>query len=889
MKKIIMSIVLSMMFIGCGGGGSSSDGTSSTTSSSGGSSSDGTVPVNSETSQTIAINKIKAYANDSTQPTPTIQDYLDAGVTGVTAENILDINAVVEGLIEEDVDTQEEIQALADDLGVVIPTNSAPIATFSTFSTNEDVVYNGTLTSSDADNNAVTYIKVSEPLNGMLTVNATGDFSYTPKADYYGTDSFVYKVNDGIEDSITKQVNITVNPINDKPMVADISVSGHSRSILDDSISASDVEQDVFTYTIKTAPAFGLFTLDETNGNFTFKPQSATGSTKAVIEVSDGNSAATLDINFYISQMQIGSAIQMCDSYKQGSNYFNVEDGLIQLHSSVTLNITNTLDSNISISSGKLYNGNTEVYSAGSPSSGLKANHIAKTSATYVMKTSTFNNYWIIKFKDVATNTNYIAKYTYDSLEGMTISSSNSIYSSGTIGCHDDTPYNGSYIIEEDLGFDIASIEDIMVSETKVIPISLNDAIINNGATVTVSLEPSEGMTAIYSDGKITFELVEGEAKADTYTVIVTADKGANSDKEVFYAEYALHHDVSTTTEFREALVDAAQNGVNDVIILADGIYKTTDDGLGEFRFADNEAYKLMIKGSSPDNVILSGANTDRVLYLYNTFGGTSFNIENISVENGYVDGYGAGIWSSSHLYIDYTTVRNNRAPGASRGGGLYLDSNNRAHLYLKNSLIENNSGYLGGGFYVHNISTNSEIRNSIIRNNIANQGGGFYSGHTQIYNSIISSNIAEDPGSGYTGGGAFYTFSSLSLVNSLVVNNSTGILTYDGDTNYVVNSILSNNGIYDYKTDGASSVNIINSYTDGVLDITHFDTDVMTSGDLSFVDEANGNFRLNADSVLIDAGTNEYHGVEILPTDMDGNSRPSGSTVDIGPYEYQQ
>jgi len=348
--------------------------------------------------------------------------------------------------------------------------------------------------------------------------------------------------------------------------------------------------------------------------------------------------------------------------------------------------------------------------------------------------------------------------------------------------------------------------------------------------------------------------------------------------------ENVIH--VSNTSEFREALTTAASDGQDDIILLADGIYKTTDDGLGTFRYSSSQANKLTIKGSSAENVILSGENTNRVLYLYNTIDGTSINIENISVENGYVDDDGAGIWSNRDLYIDYTTVRNNEVPGANRGGGLFLYNVKNAHLYLKNSLIENNRAYLGGGFYVSNLGANSEIRNSIIRNNTAKQGGGFYSGYTQVYNSIISSNIAEGTLS-YSGGGAFYGFFSLSLVNSLVINNSTGILTYSGDANYVVNSILSHNGFYDYKTDGASSANIINSYTDGNLSITHFDSNVITSGTLGFLDEVNGDYSLTADSVLIDMGSNDPDGVILPDTDYEGNARIAGGSIDIGPYEF--
>ena len=61
-----------------------------------------------------ALNKIKAYADDNTQPAPTVEDYTDAGVTGVTAENLVDVNAAVDAKTGEEVDTDAEVQAVVD-------------------------------------------------------------------------------------------------------------------------------------------------------------------------------------------------------------------------------------------------------------------------------------------------------------------------------------------------------------------------------------------------------------------------------------------------------------------------------------------------------------------------------------------------------------------------------------------------------------------------------------------------------------------------------------------------------------------------------------------------------------------------------------------------------
>ena len=53
----------------------------------------------------------------------------------------------------------------------------------------------------DVDGDALTAVLVSGPANGTLTLNADGSFTYTPDANYNGTDSFTYKASDGTADS----------------------------------------------------------------------------------------------------------------------------------------------------------------------------------------------------------------------------------------------------------------------------------------------------------------------------------------------------------------------------------------------------------------------------------------------------------------------------------------------------------------------------------------------------------------------------------------------------------------------------------------------------------------------------------------------------------------
>jgi len=59
---------------------------------------------------------------------------------------------------------------------------------------------------------------VSSTSSGSLALSADGSFTYTPNADFNGTDSFTYRANDGTTDSNVASVSITVTPGNDTPV-----------------------------------------------------------------------------------------------------------------------------------------------------------------------------------------------------------------------------------------------------------------------------------------------------------------------------------------------------------------------------------------------------------------------------------------------------------------------------------------------------------------------------------------------------------------------------------------------------------------------------------------------------------------------------------------------
>ncbi|HEX5848665.1 MAG TPA: choice-of-anchor Q domain-containing protein [Rubrobacter sp.] len=106
------------------------------------------------------------------------------------------------------------------DIGAFELDNVAPVAEPDTYSTPEDSTLAGNVLSNDTDDNGdkLTAVLVSGPSNAAsFELKADGSFSYTPNTNHNGPDSFTYKADDGTADSNAATVNITLDPVNDRP------------------------------------------------------------------------------------------------------------------------------------------------------------------------------------------------------------------------------------------------------------------------------------------------------------------------------------------------------------------------------------------------------------------------------------------------------------------------------------------------------------------------------------------------------------------------------------------------------------------------------------------------------------------------------------------------
>ena len=106
----------------------------------------------------------------------------------------------------------------ADGKLTVVNQNTAPLASGDTYPMQQDgqltIAAPGPLgNDTDAEGDALTAVLVSEPQHGELTLNADGSFTYKPEAGFSGSDSFIYKANDGELDSGEATVTFNIAPV----------------------------------------------------------------------------------------------------------------------------------------------------------------------------------------------------------------------------------------------------------------------------------------------------------------------------------------------------------------------------------------------------------------------------------------------------------------------------------------------------------------------------------------------------------------------------------------------------------------------------------------------------------------------------------------------------
>jgi VCBS repeat-containing protein len=171
--------------------------------------------------------------------------------------------------------------------------NDAPVANNDTFTVSEDgqlvVGANLSILTNDTDAellggtsspvSSLTAVLISRPASGSFSLNADGSFNYTPNPGFSGSDSFVYRANDGSLSSAPATVAITVTPVNDPPIAVNDSYNADQNTLLTVSaangVLGNDSDEDQtasLSASVVTTTSNGTLALSS-NGSFTYQPR----------------------------------------------------------------------------------------------------------------------------------------------------------------------------------------------------------------------------------------------------------------------------------------------------------------------------------------------------------------------------------------------------------------------------------------------------------------------------------------------------------------------------------------------------------------------------------------------------------------------------------------
>ncbi|MEP0942435.1 MAG: Ig-like domain-containing protein [Rhizobiaceae bacterium] len=153
--------------------------------------------------------------------------------------------------------------------------NDAPVLSASNPTTTEDVAVVASVVMSDPDTGDAPVASLgSAPTNGFVTVNADGTYTYTPLANFSGTDSFTIIATDGSGATDTKSISVTVTPVNDAPIALDATHTLPEDGVLNATLSISDVDVgDTPQASLSAPPSNGAATVNA-DGSYSYVPNS---------------------------------------------------------------------------------------------------------------------------------------------------------------------------------------------------------------------------------------------------------------------------------------------------------------------------------------------------------------------------------------------------------------------------------------------------------------------------------------------------------------------------------------------------------------------------------------------------------------------------------------
>ena len=346
-------------------------------------------------------------------------------------------------------------------------------------------------------------------------------------------------------------------------------------------------------------------------------------------------------------------------------------------------------------------------------------------------------------------------------------------------------------------------------------------------------------------------------------------------------AAHAATWCVRDHNELQQALSAAAAAPGDDEIRVHEGLYTAFN---GPFTYSSTVYGWLWITGGwvtvdgndcaqmrmDASRTIINGAGQHQALRIYlNTPAGTTpttrLAVVNLSVRNGYGD-----------------------SATFQRGGGVDMGSfsDGFTELWLENVIVANNEGYFGGGASLYAKNGFVRIANSLFDANSAsatalghlsitvNAAGENVSPAVEIANSTFARGRCAGIGGRGCGIGAGLAGGvRMDILNSLFFDNAISDANIEGGAAI---GIGNGSAAADYSLVGVVSGNLPLASTNAL------------SGNPSFADAANGDFRLRDDSPFINRALAVVPYYPLGALDLAARPRTRFGAPDPGPYENQ-
>jgi len=180
----------------------------------------------------------------------------------------------------------------------VAPANDPPTAKDDKVKTKEDTPATIDVLANDieVDNELLTISEITQGKGGLVTKNNDGTLTYTPKANFYGTDTFTYTVMDRAGEKDTATVTVEIIGANDPPVITSNPATKAMVGILYSyNIRAEEPDKDdTLTYSLIVQPA-GM-KIDSLTGLIQWRPMETQREThNVVVKVEDSNSVPASD------------------------------------------------------------------------------------------------------------------------------------------------------------------------------------------------------------------------------------------------------------------------------------------------------------------------------------------------------------------------------------------------------------------------------------------------------------------------------------------------------------------------------------------------------------------------------------------------------------------